>query len=467
MYFFVAVAALIAGWWFLPSNASAQQGWTEFSRICSQNGGTPHRGGEIVNHPTAWCEYGSSGSSGANASEPNGGIIGAVIRGVQREGDRRRRQAHNSAVALNDQGIAASRAGDYEAAERYYSEALRLWPENSTIAENLESVRGPAAQFRSQRQQVAAAERALANLSADLRSDAPRPGRSRDLEFMGGASTTATEAGAGLTFMTSNAPEAPALPPTTLVQSHEFVLINQMRAYAAAQGWSVDEQARIARALVDIAPEEINDLTPDQIYDVWHQVRGEAQAAQAIQDSASAVGPDLFAAGWQSGTFDDCVIFALATASGTPYGVVAARAGELLREAEWRSAEERVDPTTAYRTGGLNGGETLLLAESLGQASIVRPDQFAETLRAGRPIMVAIRTSSIANNVTSTSNHQVVLSRTYESGGETWFEMINSRSPDPRATTRIRKVQLEWLILENGIALIPETGTVPTLLRGP
>ena len=66
-----------------------------------------------------------------------------------------------------------------------------------------------------------------------------------------------------------------------------------------------------------------------------------------------------------------------------PYGVVAAQANEVVRDAGYRSAEERANPQKAIedpKRGGLNGGELVMLTETFGRVSVVRPGAFADTL---------------------------------------------------------------------------------------
>ncbi|GAN00071.1 hypothetical protein U91I_03735 [alpha proteobacterium U9-1i] len=247
--------------------------------------------------------------------------------------------------------------------------------------------------------------------------------------------------------------------PTTLEQSHEYVIINQMRAHAASLGWAEDEQERLADTLVGLA-QDVYDLEPRLVRYLWNEAAEHSTDPAVAASAAAGQGPDLYASGWQTGRYNDCVIFAVATATGTPYGVVSARAAEFVRAAEWRTEAQRANPLSVFSStsGGLNGGETVLLAETFGRSQAVPFEDFASTVRSGRPVIVSVWSS----NGTTRNKHQVVVSRTFEHGGETWFEIINSSERDPNHRTRIRSYELDRLITEAGVTITPEA-TVPML----
>lgn len=230
-------------------------------------------------------------------------------------------------------------------------------------------------------------------------------------------------------------------------------------AYARAQGWSDEEMRRVDAALhnLSLAPER--SLPDPLLSDATWKAAQARSANRALADASDAgQGPALYGSGWQNGKFTDCAIFALATASGTPYGVQAARAGELLRDATWRAAGDRANPKSVFDDGGgLAGGEVVLLAEAAGRAELVPPGMFEATLREGRPVMIGVSAEG--------ARHEVVLSRTFQHEGQTWFEVIDSMTDKPGERVFMTALELDGIIRENGVSYRPEPGTTPSLLR--
>jgi hypothetical protein len=140
--------------------------------------------------------------------------------------------------------------------------------------------------------------------------------------------------------------------------------------------------------------------------------------------------------------------------------VVAARATELIRQGEWRHADERADPQKAIEQRGLMGGEVVMLAEAFGRADVVPFSDFAKTLREGRPVLVNV----MPRNGDARFGHEVVLTKTFQHRGETWYVMMDS-SQGPQERLFLSAKELNTMLKENGVAFRPEPGTTPKLLR--
>lgn len=210
------------------------------------------------------------------------------------------------------------------------------------------------------------------------------------------------------------------------------------------------ERYRLDQALHTLRPERPwpNAVLVQQ---TWNRIRAHSADPELLRSAAAARGPDLFSSGWQQGTFFDCTVFALASATGRPYGVVAAQAGEIIGRAPWRSAAERGDPQSVFTpaSGGMNGGEVVILTEQLGQVDIVQAENFAATIQSGRPVLVSLAVSGNAE-------HQVVLSRTFTHRGRVWYEMIDSGAESRGQRRFISAAELSGVIMENGIAYLPD-----------
>ena len=225
-------------------------------------------------------------------------------------------------------------------------------------------------------------------------------------------------------------------------------IIKSMNALAKQLGWSMEKQARLDKALnslgVDGDPEENNDL----ISRTWQDVLArDDKNTDLVRDASQGRNSGIPWGIKQKN--DDCAIYALATAVGElPYKIVE-RAVELIRHGEWRNDYERSNPQKRVIEGdGLMGGEVVLLAESFGQVEVIPSSDFAKTLKEGRPVLV---------NVTGGSNsaHEVVLTKTFQHGGETWYVMMDSSQSEPGQLFLSAK-ELHMLLRENGVAFRPE-----------
>lgn len=241
------------------------------------------------------------------------------------------------------------------------------------------------------------------------------------------------------------------------VDSEETRVIKSMNALAKQLGLSVDEQKRINDALNDLEIKNNEPVSDNQINNTWDDIVSRSQNKRFTLDAAQVAGPVLPSAGVQAG-YQDCAIFALANASGQPYGVVAARATKLISEGEWRNAAERKNPQKAIEEKGLNGGEVVLLAETFGMAKVVHSADFAKTINDGSPVLVNVVPKG------AIGGHEIVLTRTFQRGGKTWYEMIDSKQ-GPQERSYLSHKELSIIIQENGVAFSPDSRTTPKLLR--
>lgn len=242
------------------------------------------------------------------------------------------------------------------------------------------------------------------------------------------------------------------------VTSETDRIINEMNALAKRLGWSEDEQDRLATALNRLGADGDENVTDTQIRRAWQDVLARGQDSDIARKAAQGDGPGLVGARQQS--FEDCAIFALANASGLPYSVVAARATKLIGEGEWRDAAARANPQKTIEEIGLIGGEVVMLAEAFGQAEVVPSSAFAETLREGRPVMVNV----VPENGNVEGGHEVVLTKTFQHGGQTWYEMMDSNQGSQRRLY-LNSKELNTMLQENGVAFRPEPGTTTKFLR--
>lgn len=231
--------------------------------------------------------------------------------------------------------------------------------------------------------------------------------------------------------------------------------------YATAKrlGWEPDKLDRLNKALNDLTFIFDSTVTNPQLHRIWQEAKARSQDANLAREASRGEGPGFPGAGAQT-RYNDCAIFALANAARLPYGVVAARAADLIRDAEWRSAEDRANPQKTMEKGGLNGGEVIMLAESFGRAEVVPPADLARTLRDGKQVLVNVR-----HRAGTREGHEVVLTKVFMHDGETWYEMMDSYQ-GPMQRLYLGDKELNAVILEKGVAFSPEPGSVPGLLRG-
>lgn len=236
--------------------------------------------------------------------------------------------------------------------------------------------------------------------------------------------------------------------------------IASMNSLAKRLGWSADELARLDKALNSLSIDGDADATGTQIRGAWQTVLARTDGEFARR-AAAGEGPGYAGAGAGRQTqYEDCAIFALANAAGLPYGVAAARATKLIGEGDWRDAAARANPQKVIEQGGLIGGEVAMLAEAFGQAEVVRSADFPRVLREGRPVMINV--VPVSGDVDK--GHEVVLTKTFQQGGETWYELMDSnQGPSRRLYLTARELQM--VLQENGVAFRPDPGTMPRLLR--
>ncbi|MGO9361419.1 MAG: hypothetical protein ACLP1D_27705 [Xanthobacteraceae bacterium] len=242
-------------------------------------------------------------------------------------------------------------------------------------------------------------------------------------------------------------------------------MLAALNTLAERSGWSSEKQQRLNEALSNLRGYRFDCTGKSFSFDrdcsiyadhVWSDAKARATDQALAQEAARGDGPGAAwaAAGQQS--HEDCAVFALANATGRPYGWVAAQAAELIRNNESRSAEDRNDPAKTIATGGLTGGEVIMLAEAFGTARVVESGNYAEALRQGSYILIGTRLGD--------GEHQVVLSKTFQHNGETWFEMMDSNQ-GAMERLYLSAAELDGIRLENGVAYHPEAGRTPVLLR--
>lgn len=233
-------------------------------------------------------------------------------------------------------------------------------------------------------------------------------------------------------------------------------IIKAMMALAERLEWSADERSRLETALNMLGVDGA-EASVARINETWRDVLARGEDGSIARESSQGNGPGIPGAGRQA-RYQDCTVFALANAAGLPYGVVAARATELIRLGEWRGATDRADPRKVIEQGGLNGGEVVLLAEAFGQVEVVPSTGFARTLKEGRRLLVNVVPQG------GRGGHEVVLTKVFQHGGENWFEMMDSNR-GPRRRLYISQKELDTILQENGVAFRPDPGKTPMLLR--
>jgi len=227
-----------------------------------------------------------------------------------------------------------------------------------------------------------------------------------------------------------------------------------MNAYAKRMHWQETKRARLETALNALRGDGDDNATDVDVVQAWRDIASREGQADLASAASHGEGPKIIWSGRQS--HSDCAVFALANAAGLPYSVAATRAAELISQSEWHSAEERANPQQTIESKGLTGGEIVLLAEDFGGAEVVQSSDFAKTLKSGRPVMIGV----IPDNGDLSGGHQVVLSRTFQQGGETWFEMMDSNYNHP---LYLSTKELKTILVERGVAYRPEKASVPKL----
>lgn len=231
-------------------------------------------------------------------------------------------------------------------------------------------------------------------------------------------------------------------------------------SYAQRLGWTDEEQKRVREAIaaVPFGENEGGSYVPAKILLSWGRIEERVKAGGFAAIAAKGEGPNLYGAGLQG--YNDCVIYAVAAASGRPYGVVAAEANKMIREGGWRTQSDW--QKVFGPGGGLYAEEVIMLAEGFGQARVVKPADFANTLKSGRPVLVNV----VPQSGDISAAHQIVLAKTFRYRGETWYEAIDSNF-GPLRRLYMNHGELDALLHDNGIAYLPEPGTTVKFLRNP
>ena len=223
--------------------------------------------------------------------------------------------------------------------------------------------------------------------------------------------------------------------------------------------WEKDEQIRLDSALNRLKEKVYPAATESQIIDTWRQMQTRGDDNELMNEASQGNGPGLPGAGKQS--FEDCTIFALANATGQPYGAVAARATKLISEGEWRNATDRSKPQDAIEKKGLMGYEVAMLTEAFGQVDVIPSSDFARTLKDGHRVMISV----VPDNGDINAGHRVVLTKTFQHDGETWYEMIDSNQEGSQQRLYLSNKELATILKQKGIVYRPDPGTTPKLLR--
>jgi hypothetical protein len=251
----------------------------------------------------------------------------------------------------------------------------------------------------------------------------------------------------------------PADQPAADLDPDSLRVLNGIEALARRWGWDANKLARLDRALRALDFGQDPDWSGARIRRVWQDMLARSGDAELVREASQDGGLGFAGAGTQIDVAD-CTIFALANAAGVPYGGVAARAAELIRQASWRSSKERSNPQGVIEESGLNGGEMVLLAEVFGRADVVPPADFAKTLMDGHPVLVGV----VGKSGDTRFGHQVVLTKTFQHGRATWYVMIDSYQ-GPQRPLFVSADELNAMLRENGVAFRPNPGVTPRLLR--
>jgi hypothetical protein len=245
----------------------------------------------------------------------------------------------------------------------------------------------------------------------------------------------------------------PVTSPSELTAENRRV-IQQLQGLAAAENWPAEKRARFVAALLGLElTDEDRHLEVEHTYLSWHDLAKRPVDADLRMAADAAPGSTVLSASTgQQFSHSDCAIFALANASGRPYGVVAAAAADAVRRDPLRGDAERHDPNKTMSDAGLNGGEAIYLAEKFGQVSVVRPRDFVETLAGGNAVMVNV------------GHHEVVLTKSFQHGGKAWFEVMDSQQPTTQRVY-VSAAELNAKVRENGIVYHAEPGMTVPLLR--
>lgn len=222
--------------------------------------------------------------------------------------------------------------------------------------------------------------------------------------------------------------------------------------------WDQKKKDRVNAALHQLESDGDLEATSTQVRDAWSHILARDSAKDLAAEAAQGEGPGFPGAGTQS--HEDCAVFALANAAGLPYGLVAARAADLIGKAGWRPPEERSAPERTIARRGLNGGEVIILAETFGQATVVPSKDFAAALGKGGRILVNV----FPADGDLEGGHEIVLTKTFQHDGETWFAVMDSNQA-PDKMLYLSSKELHTILQENGVLFQPEPNRTVPLLR--
>ena len=241
------------------------------------------------------------------------------------------------------------------------------------------------------------------------------------------------------------------------------IVTDGLEDLAAQRGWSSAKRASLAAALGNLnLPKDYIDTAGRPVS--WDTIVARSDDAQLAREAAAGIGPTLWTAGEQT-RYADCALYALAVAAGRPYGVVAALATQVIGEESWRTNPPNSPPLTPQQVieqSGLNGGEMIFIAQSLGQVNVVTPDAFDRTLQAGHPIMADVTTST---DLQHPDLHEVVVTKAFTHDGAPWYELVDSYQQGALRPLYLSETELHSVLWENGVAYSPDPGRTPALLR--
>ena len=232
---------------------------------------------------------------------------------------------------------------------------------------------------------------------------------------------------------------------------------------AMQRGWTDSERARLAVALSGLPlPRKYIDTAGNPV--PWRAILARSGDAQLAREAAAGVGPNLWSAGMQT-RYEDCALYAIAVAAGLPYGVVAARATALIAAESWRESKGNPSaptPEQVIEKAGMTGGETIFLAQSFGQVSVVTPYAFNLALQAGHPIMTSVSTSL---DPVRPELREVVVTKAFAHDGAPWYELVDSGRQAALRPLYMSEPEMHSILWENGIVYSPNRGTTPALLQ--
>jgi hypothetical protein len=238
------------------------------------------------------------------------------------------------------------------------------------------------------------------------------------------------------------------------------IVVKLMKALAKEMKWSTDEQIRLDSAFSKLNSDVEINTDSDTVKQTWDNILKRGKSEAFMKEAANGDGPGLPGAGKQD-SLEDCAIFALANATGLPYPEVAARATKLISEGKWNSAAERSHPQKLIEEEGLNGGEIVMLTEAFGQVEVIPSGDFARTLKEGHTIMI----NTIPYNGVVNGGHEVVLTKTFQHNGETWYELIDSNQTGSMQRLYLSNKELLIILQEKGIVYRPDKGTTPMIIH--